>query len=72
MFYFRRGGHVIVTCRDDTKGQETVNKIKKESQNDKVEYMQLELGSLTSVRNFAENYKSKNLPINILVNNAGR
>ena len=33
--------------------------------------MQLDLGSLSSIRRFAEEFKSKGLPLHILINNAG-
>lgn len=36
-----------------------------------VEFMQLNLASLKSVREFAEDFMSKGLPLNILVCNAG-
>ena len=36
-----------------------------------VEYMELDLGSLASVRKFVANFKKKGLPLHILVNNAG-
>lgn len=35
------------------------------------EYMELDLGSLASIRKFATNFKQKGLPLHILVNNAG-
>ena len=36
-----------------------------------VEYMQLDLSSFRSVQGFVAAFKEKNLPLNILVNNAG-
>ena len=35
-----------------------------------LEYMHLDLSSLQSVKEFADNFKRKNLPLHILVNNA--
>lgn len=35
------------------------------------EYMELDLGSLASIRKFVTNFKQKGLPLHILVNNAG-
>lgn len=61
-----------LACRDDEKGSRTVEKIKAASHNQNVEYMQLELGSLKSVRSFAEEFRKKGLPLHILVNNAGK
>ena len=36
-----------------------------------VEFMKLDLGSLESTKNFIENFKQKNLPLHILICNAG-
>uniref|UniRef100_A0A9J7XD72 Dehydrogenase/reductase X-linked n=1 Tax=Cyprinus carpio carpio TaxID=630221 RepID=A0A9J7XD72_CYPCA len=36
-----------------------------------VEFMYLDLASLTSVRHFVQRYKAKGLPLHVLVNNAG-
>ena len=36
-----------------------------------VEFMELDLGSLNSVRKFVMSFKKKGLPLHILVNNAG-
>ena len=35
-----------------------------------LEYMHLDLSSLKTVKKFADNFKRKNLPLHILVNNA--
>ena len=37
----------------------------------KVEFMKLDLSSLESTKNFIENFKQKNLPLHILICNAG-
>ncbi|XP_061988055.1 short-chain dehydrogenase TIC 32, chloroplastic-like isoform X2 [Rosa rugosa] len=39
--------------------------------NAKIDVMELDLSSMASVRKFAEEYNSKGLPLNILINNAG-
>lgn len=36
-----------------------------------VEFMKLDLGSLESTKNFIESFKQKNLPLHILICNAG-
>ena len=36
-----------------------------------VEFMSLDLASLQSVRKFIEDYKQKELPLHLLINNAG-
>jgi len=48
-----------------------VKKYTKKTPAARVDVMYLDLNSLTSVREFAANFKSRNLPLNILLNNAG-
>ena len=36
-----------------------------------MEFMKLDLGSLESTKNFIANFKQKNLPLHILICNAG-
>jgi retinol dehydrogenase-12 len=67
----RQGAHVIIASRSEVKGLEAVEYIKAETGNGLVEYLQLDLMSLASVTNFIETYKAKNLPIHVLINNAG-
>ncbi|KAI8576456.1 hypothetical protein K450DRAFT_295543 [Umbelopsis ramanniana AG] len=66
-----KGAHVIVASRNSSKGQEAVNEIKAKTGNDLIEYLQLDLLSLASVTKFIEEIKAKNLPIHVLINNAG-
>lgn len=66
-----KGAHVIVASRNPSKGQEAVNDIKATTGNELVEYMQLDLLSLASVTKFIQDFKAKNLPIHVILNNAG-
>ncbi|CAO3678968.1 unnamed protein product [Umbelopsis vinacea] len=67
----KHGAHVIVASRTPSKGLAAVEEIRSETGNDNVEYLQLDLMSLASVTRFIEAYKAKNLPIHLLINNAG-
>ena len=49
------------------KGAEVVEDIKKTTGNNKIEVMELDLNSLQSVRNFVDQFRARNLPINILI-----
>lgn len=61
-----------MACRDETKGKEAANKIIEETKNDKVFFEKLDLSSLKSIKEFADNFKSKyNNRLDILINNAG-
>ena len=59
--------HVIITARDMKKGAETVEDLKKTTKNNKIEMMKLDLSSLQSVRDFVNQFRARNLPINILI-----
>jgi len=65
------GGHVIIGTRNKEKGEKAVETIKKETGNDKVENLQLDLADLSSVRSFANEFLKKNIPLHVLINNAG-
>ncbi|KAJ2957130.1 hypothetical protein NQZ79_g7117 [Umbelopsis isabellina] len=67
----RHNAHVILAARTPSKGQAAVEEIKAETKNDKVEFMQLDLLSLSSVVGFVKDFKAKNLPLHLLLNNAG-
>jgi len=58
-------------CRDINKGNAAAEDIKKDTGNENISVMQLDLGSLESVREFATNWKQKDAPIHLLINNAG-
>ncbi|KAL9972631.1 hypothetical protein ACROYT_G018977 [Oculina patagonica] len=62
---------VIMACRDIGAAEKAIKELKEELPQAKVEYMELDLGSLASVRKFVTNFKKKGLPLHILVNNAG-
>jgi len=59
--------HVIITARDMNKGAQVVQDLKSSTGNDKIEVMELDLNSLQSVRNFVDQFRARNLPINILI-----
>lgn len=49
----KRGGKIYIACRDAKRGEDAVDEIKSISGNDNVFYMQLDLGSLESIRHFS-------------------
>ncbi|RIB15732.1 hypothetical protein C2G38_1971347, partial [Gigaspora rosea] len=67
----RKNAHVFVASRSKDRGEPAVELIKKETKKDAVEFLQLELKSLDSVKRAAETFLARNLPLHILVNNAG-
>lgn len=67
----RRGAHVILACRSADKTQPVIDEIVRETGNDKIELVALDLADLGSVRRCAEQLLARNIPIHGLINNAG-
>uniref|UniRef100_A0A8D0B0T8 Dehydrogenase/reductase 13 n=1 Tax=Salvator merianae TaxID=96440 RepID=A0A8D0B0T8_SALMN len=67
----RRGARVILACRNKTRGESAVYDIRRESGNNGVLFMNLNLASLKSVRAFAEVFLKSEPRLDILINNAG-
>lgn len=66
-----RGVHVVMAVRNTDAGRTVKEAILKEIHDAKIDVMELDLSSMASVRKFASEYQSSNLPLNILINNAG-
>ncbi|XP_074581553.1 short-chain dehydrogenase TIC 32 B, chloroplastic-like [Curcuma longa] len=66
-----RGAHVVIAARNMQAANEVKQRIVDEIPSAKIDVIQLELGSLKSVRACAEKFLSMNLPLNLLINNAG-
>lgn len=67
----RKGAHVVLACRSKDRTEPVAEEIKKITGNQQVEFVELDLGSLRSVQSFAKAFLQRNIPLNILVNNAG-
>ncbi|CAH1757429.1 14547_t:CDS:2 [Entrophospora sp. SA101] len=67
----RKNAHVFVLSRSIERGTAAVEKIKQETKNQKVEFLQLDLQSLKSVKECAESFLARKLPLHVLINNAG-
>ncbi|KAK6183240.1 hypothetical protein SNE40_010757 [Patella caerulea] len=66
-----KGAHVIIACRNLTEGEEALASIKKESRNEDVVLMKLNLASFVSIREFVKEIKEKESRLDLLINNAG-
>lgn len=66
-----RGTHVIIAARNVTAAEETKQQILESNPCARIDVMKLDLSSLKSVRAFAANFCATNLPLNLLINNAG-
>ncbi len=67
----KRGAHVVITCRNLERAQPVFDEIRTESPQSKVDFIPLELSNFASIRTCASTFKALNLPLHILVNNAG-
>ncbi|KAK3774917.1 hypothetical protein RRG08_007274 [Elysia crispata] len=67
----RRGGRLILACRDVTKGNNAVQEIIRETGNNNVFCWELDLSSFKSIRKFAEKFNESEPRLDILINNAG-
>ncbi|RIB12984.1 hypothetical protein C2G38_1975782 [Gigaspora rosea] len=67
----RKNARVFIASRSKEKCEAAIELIKNETKKDAVEFLQLDLKSLNSVKSAAETFLAKNLPLHILINNAG-
>jgi NAD(P)-dependent dehydrogenase (short-subunit alcohol dehydrogenase family) len=67
----KRGGKVYIACRDIKRGEDALKEIKERSNSDNVHFLQLDLASLDSVREFSRKFHEVEDQLHILVNNAG-
>ncbi|XP_038128429.1 dehydrogenase/reductase SDR family member 13-like [Cyprinodon tularosa] len=67
----KRGARVILACRSKQRGEAALQDVKRESGSNQIVFMQLDLGSLKSIRSFAENFLKSEPRLDILINNAG-
>ena len=66
-----RGAHVFIACRSVEKGKAGVDEIRKTVGNGQVEVLALDLGDFDSVRQCAKAFLARDLPLHLLINNAG-
>jgi dehydrogenase/reductase SDR family protein 13 len=67
----RQGARVILAGRSKERTQPVIDEIQRETGNDRLELVPLDLGDLASVRACANELLARDLPIHGLINNAG-
>ena len=67
----RAGAQVVMTCRNEDKGEEAVRAVEVLAPGAELELEQLDLASIDSVRAFAERVRERHPKIDLLINNAG-
>ncbi|KVI09488.1 Glucose/ribitol dehydrogenase [Cynara cardunculus var. scolymus] len=66
-----RGAHVIIAARNMKAANEAKQLMLTQNENAKIDVLELDLSSLNSIKAFADSFKALNLPLNLLINNAG-
>lgn len=67
----KRGAHVVMACRSEDKTKPVLDEIAKSTDNDRIEFLRLDLGDLAQVRESAAELLERGHPIDVLINNAG-
>jgi len=67
----KKGATIVMACLDLNDARPVYEDIKRESGNEKIELMQIDLASLGSVREFAKQFSQKYRQLDVLINNAG-
>lgn len=62
-----RGAHVIIAARNTKAGNEAKEMIRQMNPNARVDFLQLDVSSIKSVRSFAHQFLALNVPLNILM-----
>jgi NAD(P)-dependent dehydrogenase (short-subunit alcohol dehydrogenase family) len=67
----KKGATIVMACIDLNDARPVYESIKQESDNVKIEMMQIDLASLGSIREFAKQLSQKYSQLHVLINNAG-
>lgn len=67
----RKGAHVFCVGRSEEKTMAVIQSLIQETGNERIEFLQADLMDLSSVKSAAESFLARDLPLHILVNNAG-
>lgn len=69
--FAKRGASVTLVGRNQAKTERVVSELKAATGNDQLEYLLCDLSSMADVKGMAEAFKSRNVRLDVLVNNAG-
>ena len=67
----KQGMHVFVACRSRERTQELFDEIAAVAPSARVEWLALDLASFDSIRQCAQAFLARDLPLHLLINNAG-
>jgi retinol dehydrogenase 12 len=63
--------HLVLACRSFEKTKPVIDELVSASGNTKIEFLKLELDDLNSVSRCAQEFCDQNIPLHVLINNAG-
>ncbi|WCJ43297.1 NAD(P)-binding Rossmann-fold superfamily protein [Euphorbia peplus] len=66
-----RGATVYMVCRNKQRGEDALSKIQTKTGNQNVHLEVCDLSSVSEIKSFASRFVSKDVPVHILINNAG-
>ncbi|KAJ4701018.1 Short-chain dehydrogenase/reductase family protein [Melia azedarach] len=66
-----RGANVYMVCRSKDRGEVALSAIRSKTGNQNVHLEVCDLSSVTEIKSFASRFSSKDMPVHVLVNNAG-
>eukprot|EP01080_Neovahlkampfia_damariscottae_P010842 gene10842-3462_t len=64
-------GEVVLGCRNIEKTKKTIESLKFETKKEKVTFIQLDMSSMSSIKEFVNKFESKYDRLDVLMNNAG-
>lgn len=67
----RQGFHTILACRNEAKAEAAIGELRQGAPGATFDFLRLDLNSLAQVQDAAGEFLSRNLPLHLLVNNAG-
>jgi NAD(P)-dependent dehydrogenase (short-subunit alcohol dehydrogenase family) len=67
----QKGARIIMACIDLNQAKPVLDEIVKETNNNNIEIMHLDLSSQSNIHKFAENFTAKYSCLDVLINNAG-
>lgn len=68
---YESGAHVVLACRNQENADQAINRIQSQSGKGTLETALLDLSSLDSVKQFAEEFIKNHSQLHVLINNAG-
>lgn len=74
-YLYKEGANVILACRSEEKAKQAIEKIEKQCSGGEnlgqMTFIRLDLNSFESIREFADEIRSRDLKVFTLINNAG-